>query len=192
MAMVFGSASVREKEYLFIDGGCLRATVKAMSREIFGNEDAYQPLISAVASGGYDKVFKAITTPSPVASMERTKPPTRRGFIPEHERFDEIQTLDRVHVTLGQIVGKNKRQKGVDVALAIDISLSHAYRGMPSGPRPRCSQANADFVVTLGRCAGKCRASCYDLASHLRPTPLKGAADSVRPFNFGSDRSQSL
>jgi uncharacterized LabA/DUF88 family protein len=179
---LYGGASVREKEYLFIDGGCLHATVKAMNKEIFGDKDAYQPLISAVASGGYDKVFYYDAIPGRDHGENQAAYETR--VQPEHERFEEIRALDRVHVTLGQIVGeKNKRQKGVDVALAVDM-MSHAYRGIIS--KATLFAGDADFVPLV--------TALVNVGLHVTiwhppqaNANLKGAADSVRPFTFISD-----
>lgn len=179
--MMYGGASVREKEYLFIDGGCLRATVKAMSKELFGDEDAYQPLISAVASGHYDKVFYYDAIPGREYGENQAAYEAR--VQPEHERFDKIQALDRVHVTLGEIVGKNKRQKGVDVALAVDM-MSHAYRGIIS--KATLFAGDADFVPLV--------ATLVNVGLHVTiwhppkaSVKLKRAADSARPFTFVSD-----
>jgi uncharacterized LabA/DUF88 family protein len=181
MGMVYGGAPVREKEYLFIDGGCLRAAVKAINKQLFADENAYQPLISAVASGGYDKVFYYDAIPGREHGENQAAYEAR--VQPEHDRFDEIQALDRVHVTLGQIVGKDRRQKGVDVALAVDM-MSHAYRGNIA--RATLFAGDADFVPLIS--------ALVNIGLHVtiwHPPQanaiLKGTADSVRPFNFVGD-----
>lgn len=184
MARVFGAAALLEKEYLFIDGGCLRATVKAINNEAFGDENAYQPLISAMAPGGhgrYDKIFYYDAIPGREHGESQTAYEAR--VQPEHERFEEIQALDRVHVTLGHIVGKNKRQKGVDVALAVDM-MSHAYRGVIS--KATLFAGDADFVPLVAALVnfGLHVTIWHPLQTNAK---LKGAADSVRPFTFLSD-----
>jgi len=44
VTMNFGrSHAPSEREYLFIDGGCLRATVRKICQDLFGKSDVYQP-----------------------------------------------------------------------------------------------------------------------------------------------------
>ena len=117
MLIYGGNGGPREREYLFIDGGCLRSAVRTISKNVFSDENAYRPHVQGLVSG-FDKVFYYD------AVSGRNRGEGQEDYAarvePEHERFAEIQALDRVHVALGHIVGSNRRQKGVDVRLAVE------------------------------------------------------------------------
>jgi hypothetical protein len=69
------AAGQREREYLFIDGGCLRAVVRRIGEVHFGDPDVYRPLFSMFGNGGFDKVFT--TTLYPVGRTTRPRRPTK-------------------------------------------------------------------------------------------------------------------
>lgn len=181
MAAIHGNILAREREYLFIDGGCLRGAVKKICLDVFGDENAYQPLVSSVAEGKFDKVYYYDAVPGknhrePQAAYEAR-------VQPDHDRFSQIQALDRVHIALGQIVGKDRRQKGVDVRLAVDM-MTHAFRGNIT--RATLFAGDADFVPLIKALVAE------GLQVTLWHPPqanaeLKGAADSTRPFDFRTD-----
>ena len=139
--MMFGGGSVpKEREYLFIDGGCLRSAVRKMCQELFGSADEYQPLIPAIAGGEYNKIFYYDAAPG--KSHGETQAAYEARVQPDFDRFAQIQALDRVHVALGRIVGTDRRQKGVDVQLAVDM-MTHAFRGTIT--RATLFAGDADF-----------------------------------------------
>jgi uncharacterized LabA/DUF88 family protein len=168
---------------LFIDGGCFRSTVRNISKDLFGNPEAYLPLVSALAAGQFQKVFyydavSGIDYGESDAAYEKR-------VQPEHDRLALIQALDRVHVAKGQIVGSktNRRQKGVDVRLAVDM-MTYAFRGTIS--RVTLFAGDADFVPLLQALV---REGLHVTLWHppQANAELKGAADSVRPFTFKVD-----
>ena len=124
--MVFGGVAPRDREYLFVDGGCLRSSVRTICRDLFNDENEYQPYIPTMAGGEYDKIFYYDAVPGKEhGEAQATYEARVQG---DHDRFAQIQALDRVHVALGKIVGADRRQKGVDVQLAVDM-MTHAFRG---------------------------------------------------------------
>lgn len=184
MLIYGGDGGTREREYLFIDGGCLRSAVRAMCKEVFEDENAYQPLVQGLV-GSFDKVFyyDAVSGRNHGEGQEDYS----ARVEPEHERFAQVQALDRVHVALGHVVGYNRRQKGVDVRLAVDM-MTHAFRGKIS--RATLFAGDADFVPLLRALVSE------GLHVTLWHPPqankeLKGAADTTRAFDMRSD-SQCL
>ncbi|WP_164780891.1 NYN domain-containing protein [Sinorhizobium meliloti] len=173
-----GGHVTREREYLFVDGGSLRAAVRKICQDSFGDANAYQPHIPAIASGGYDKVFYYDAVPG--KAHEEAQPAYEARVHPDYERFAKIQALDRVHVALGQVVGADKRQKGVDVRLAVDM-MTHAFRGNIT--RATLFAGDADFVPLIKALVSE------GLHVTLWHPPqanaeLRGAADSTRLFDF--------
>lgn len=67
-----GGHAPREREYLFVDGGCLRASVRKICQDLFGDAIAYQPYVPAMASGAYDKIFFYDAVPGK-ARMEKPR-----------------------------------------------------------------------------------------------------------------------
>ena len=173
-------ARSQEREYLFVDGGCLRASVRMFCRSLFGDQNAYKPYVQGLV-GSFDKVFYY----DAVSGREHRE--TQEAYAarvqPEHDRFERIQALDRVHVALGKIVGKDRRQKGVDVRLAVDM-MTHAFRGTIS--RATLLASDADFVPLVRALVNE------GLHVTLWHPPqaskeLMGAADSNRSFDFRTD-----
>lgn len=121
-----GEVTIPETEYLFIDGGCLREAVKSLSNDITGDPLALGPLFTNIG-GSARKIFYY----DAVSAQEfgETVPAYEARVQKEHDRFDAIQALDRFHVSLGEIKGRtgNRRQKQVDVRLAVDVLL-HTFR----------------------------------------------------------------
>ncbi|MER8521185.1 NYN domain-containing protein [Mesorhizobium sp. M0644] len=177
--MIFGGGqATREREYLYIDGGCLRASVRKICQDLFGDPTAYQPYVPAVASGAYDKIFFYDAVPGKAHGEAQGAYEAR--VQPDYDRLAKIQALDRVHVALGQIVGDDKRQKGVDVRLAVDM-MTHAFRGNIS--KATLFAADSDFVPLIKSLVSE------GLHVTLWHPPqanaeLKGAADSTRLFDF--------
>jgi uncharacterized LabA/DUF88 family protein len=176
--MNFGrSHAPSEREYLFIDGGCLRATVRKICQDLFGNSDVYQPLIQNLASP-HNKIFYYDAVPG---KEYRENQATYEARVqPDHDRFAEIQALDRVHVVLGKTVGADRRQNGVDVHLAVDM-MTHAFRGNLT--KATLFAGDADFIPLIKSLVGEgLHVTLWHPAQ--ANTELKGAADSTRLFDF--------
>lgn len=112
--------------YLFIDGGCLRATVQQISKEVCSDSQRIRPLLKWFGMG-----FKKSYYYDAVPAQERGEKIAsyERRVENAHTEIDRIRSLDRFHVALGEIKGKrgNRRQKQVDVRLAVDM-LTHAFK----------------------------------------------------------------
>jgi uncharacterized LabA/DUF88 family protein len=152
-----------------------------MCKDIFGDKDTYTPLIERLAGGRYDKVFYYDAVPG--RDYNETQAAYEARVQPDHERFEQIQALDRVHVALGQIVGANRRQKGVDVRLSVDL-MTHAFRRNIT--KATIFAGDADFTPLIQALVGE------GLHVTLWHPPqankeLKGAADSVRLFSFANN-----
>src|SRR5271166_2542245 len=178
MTMVFGGRpALRDREYLFIDGGCLRASVQKICQDLFGHPSEYLPYIPSIASG-FDKIFYYDAVPG--KEHEENQAAYEARVQPDYDRFAEIQALDRVHVALGKTVGPGRRQKGVDVHLAVDM-MTHAFRGNIT--KATLFAGDADFVPLIKALVSE------GLHVTLWHPPqanaeLKGAADSTRLFDF--------
>lgn len=178
MQITSGYASPREREYLFIDGGCLRETVRTICKDLFGVPDAYLPNISVLGLN-YDKVFYYDAVPG--RQHKETQPAYETRVQSDYDRLAKIQALDRVHVPPpGKIVGKEKRQKGVDVRLAVDM-MTHAFRGTIS--RATIFAGDADFVPLIQALVA---AGLHVTLWHPPQAndELKGASDTARLFSF--------
>jgi len=148
--MVFGGVAPRDREYLFVDGGCLRSSVRTICRDLFNDENEYQPYIPTMAGGEYDKIFYYDAVPGKEhGEAQATYEARVQG---DHDRFAQIQALDRVHVALGKIVGADRRQKGVDVQLAVDM-MTHAFRGNIT--RATLFAGDADFLPLIRALVGE-------------------------------------
>ena len=174
-----GSA-YKEREYLFIDGGCLRSSVRAICDDLFCDEQAYRPFLPGLGKS-FDKIFYYDAVSGREHGEDQEAYAAR--VEPEHERFAQFQALDRVHVALGKIVGKDRRQKGVDVRLSVDM-MTHAFRGKIG--RVTLFAGDADFVPLLQALVSE------GLHVTLWHPPqankdLKGSADSNRAFGFRTD-----
>jgi uncharacterized LabA/DUF88 family protein len=160
--------------------------VQKICTDLFGNPTEYHPFIStmsgaSITSTVYDKVFyyDAVT-----GKEHGENQATYEARVqPEHDRFAKIQALDRVHIALGKIVGPNRRQKGVDVQLAVDM-MTHAFRGNIT--KATLFAGDADFIPLIKALVGE------GLHVTLWHPPqanleLKGAADRTRLFDFKSN-----
>lgn len=126
-----GCSSIEEEDdlptnrYLYIDGGCLRATIKTMLNSL-GEGNRNLELDLPQMAGGYDRIFYY----DAISAQDRSETIVdyRARIEREHEKFDKIRSFDSFHVILGEIKGRaNKRQKRVDVNLAVDMMM-HTFR----------------------------------------------------------------
>jgi uncharacterized LabA/DUF88 family protein len=113
-------------EYLFIDGGCLRATVQGISKRYLGHADGVA-ISFAELRREFDKVFYYDAVPAQEYNEEREAWIER--IAPQTDAFAKIRALPGFHVQLGDLRGRagNQRQKRVDVQIAVDMLL-HTFR----------------------------------------------------------------
>ncbi|QCI92582.1 NYN domain-containing protein [Novosphingobium sp. EMRT-2] len=114
-----------DTRYLFIDGGCLRATLKNISERYFGGNPIkidYDRLRMGHAKAFYYDAIPAIKFgESDEDYLARTK--ERRDL------HNHIASLDAYHVYEGdsRVRRKQVQQKEVDVMIAVDM-LTHTFR----------------------------------------------------------------
>jgi uncharacterized LabA/DUF88 family protein len=106
------------QNYVFIDGNYLRRAYEDSMRTFFQDVHHSDLDLSAVKKGvGASKAFYYDAIDERAADAD-----TRKQYL------DEIRSLDGFHVRQGTITGeaRKKRQKGVDVQLAVEC-LTHAH-----------------------------------------------------------------
>ncbi|WP_182912011.1 NYN domain-containing protein [Sphingomonas cavernae] len=174
-----GGAGVRERQYLFIDGGALRSAVKQLSKDVTGDENELTVLYPQFASGA-DKVFYY----DAISAQEHNEPRDayERRVTDEHEKFDKIRALDRFHVALGEVKGKsrNRRQKQVDVRLAVDM-LTHSFR---RNMQSAVLFAGDDDFIPLVEALVRDGMTITIWHPPQATEALLGAADNRRPFTL--------
>jgi uncharacterized LabA/DUF88 family protein len=112
----------RESSYLFIDGGYLRKQYEGLVEKVFAER----------AAVGYDQIATASNCAKAFYydCVDELKPTESDDVFAERKKaqetlFDGIREIPGFHVRTGTLSG-NKRQKEVDVALAVDM-LTHAF-----------------------------------------------------------------
>lgn len=116
----------REIQYLFVDGGCLRKTLEALS-ERYCPASKIELDFNRLASG-FTKVFYYDALPVREAN-ESEGDYTARIAVQEN-LLNHIRSFDRYHVYEGDARRRPKRgleQKKVDVMIAVDM-LTHSVR----------------------------------------------------------------
>ncbi len=103
-------------KYLFIDAGYLDKALEKFKNEIFNLDEL--KLDYAKVGKEYSKVFYYDCLP------KETNP----DYKQKKEFLESLRLIDNFHVFEGKIVGSNKRQKQVDVLIAVHM-LQHSYRG---------------------------------------------------------------
>jgi len=165
--------------YLFIDGEYLRQIHREAMREFFnldGELNIYEPKFQAGAIRAffYDSFDE---TPRQGESAEDCKV----RLAPLEKFFSRARDLSGVHVRLGTVAGKRRRQKEVDILLATDM-LTHGFNG--SMRKAVLVSGDLDFrpiVETLVR-NGVLVEVWYHRSSVARDLP--GAADFGREISF--------
>lgn len=113
--------------YLFIDGGCLRETVRSLS-EKWANGQTLELQYTNLTSN-FTKVFYYDALPRRRENEQEAEYLTR--ISGERRLLDELSQLDRFHVYEGDVRRSSARrgpeQKKVDVMIAVDM-LSHTFR----------------------------------------------------------------
>ncbi len=112
--------------YLFIDGEYLRQVHREAMRDFFGTDgelDIHEAKrqAGAIRAFFYDSIDE---TPRPGETEETC----RTRLVPLQNFFARTGALSGVHVRLGTVTGKRRRQKEVDVLLATDM-LTHGFNG---------------------------------------------------------------
>lgn len=118
---------MQEHTYLFIDGGHLRRNYTATVQRWYGNEGAIE-LKLVKDSFGANKCFYYDCVDD-ICGEQEGQLDFEARVAREEAFFDAIQEIPGTHVRLGSMTGtrKNKRQKQVDILLAVD-ALNHAVR----------------------------------------------------------------
>lgn len=111
--------------YLFIDGGCLRAELSRFSDRYLGG--ARPAFNYSRFANGHSKIFYYDGLPLPADASNPTAEENAKleEMIVEH---NELRSLSDWHVYAGEVRGKKRRQKKVDILIAVHM-LSHAFRG---------------------------------------------------------------
>lgn len=111
--------------YLFIDGGCLRAELSRFSDRYLAGQPALFDF--GRFANGHSKVFFYDALPLPMDLSKPTVDETTR-LNEAIEEQNELRSLQDWHVYSGEVRGKKRRQKKVDILIAVHM-LSHAFRG---------------------------------------------------------------
>lgn len=171
-----------DREYLFIDGGCLRTAVENIGKGILGANVICRPFIPALTDG-YDKIFYYDAIPG----QRHGEPPVtyEARVNSEQDRFNRIQAINRVHVALGKIVGRDKRQKGVDVQLAVDM-MTHAFRG--NIERATLLAGDGDFTPLVKALVSEgIHVTLWHPPENETSKELMNAADVTKLFSFAQN-----
>lgn len=112
--------------YLFIDGEYLRQIHRQAMLDFFGVEgelDLSEPKdqADAVRAFFYDSLDDA-------PRQGESEEDCRARIAPLEEFFAKARAMSGVHVRLGTVTGKRRRQKEVDILLAVDM-LTHGFNG---------------------------------------------------------------
>ena len=117
----------KEIKYLFIDGGCLRASLDKLSEAYAGGmplDINYRQLTQT-----YSKVFYYDALPERKVNEDDASYHAR--IAPQRLLFDHLSSLDRFHVYEGDVRRSSARrgpeQKKIDVMIAVDM-LTHSFR----------------------------------------------------------------
>src|SRR5262245_9289366 len=116
-----------EQTYLFVDGGHLRRHYPQTAQRWFGDEARLEvrqvkEKLQATKCFYYDCV-------DDIQGENESQESFEIRLREQEAQFAKIQEIYATHVQLGSMTGtrKNKRQKQVDILLAVDM-LNHAFR----------------------------------------------------------------
>lgn len=115
--------------YLFVDGGCVRAELKALSRKYYGEPDRAQIAWSSF-SQNYTKIFYYDALPARLDDEDDRQYEERNSEI--IELHSNLRNINGFHVYEGDVRRARSRrerpqQKKVDVMIAVDMLL-HTFR----------------------------------------------------------------
>lgn len=115
-------------KYLFVDGGHLRQQYAVATQRWFGMDGELDFHRMKEVLGAHKCFYYDCVHDSP----REGEPPTDLAarIANQEDRFKKIQEIKNTHVRLGSMTGsrKNRRQKKVDILLAVD-ALNHAFCG---------------------------------------------------------------
>lgn len=177
--------------YLFVDGGCVRAELNAMSKHYLG-EPGKVRLNWAVIQYEYTKVFYYDALPTRIDGETDQEYQVRNSvMLSAHE---ELRKLDRFHVYEGDVRrarGRQERaqQKKVDVMIAVDMLLHTFRRNMQSATLIASDLDFAPLLHALIR-EGMFLTLWYPPAA--TSAELQSAADSRRHFTAATLSSALL
>lgn len=163
-------------DYLFVDGGCLRATLGEISKRYLGPGQVIA-LDHAHLRGSHQKVFYYDAVP--VQERGQRLDEWHAEIEPRLAELAQIQALDGFHVGTGDIRGRKPgKQKRVDVMIAVDM-LMHTVRANMQ----QCTllAGDVDFQPLLEQLV---REGMFVTLWHPAQAAqdLIGAADSLRPL----------
>jgi uncharacterized LabA/DUF88 family protein len=161
----------QDRRYLFIDGGYLRQRYTEAMQKFLGVDGSLDVRTLKDQFGSYRAYFYDCAnlrgTPAEVET--------------EENRLASIAALPGFHVREGKLAGKRKRQKQVDISLAVDM-LEHASRN--NFGRVELLAGDSDFVPVVEAVVrmGKWVNVIYDSTSVA--SDLLEAADSREQIGF--------
>ncbi len=119
-------STMKEAQYLFIDGGCLRTILKIVSDEFFSGNDVDIDF-SNLASGFKKTFYYDAYQPQ---KREEAAQDYEARIKPQTDFFNKISLIPGFHVFVGTTHRRRKtiQQKKVDVKLAVDM-LTHSIMG---------------------------------------------------------------
>lgn len=117
----------KEVRYLFIDGGCLKASLEELAKR-YGLNDKVE-IDFGKLSDGYSKAF--YYDGFPVQFPEEPKDQYENRVSAKKAELDAIRRIDKFHVYEGDARqrsgGRGLEQKKVDILIAVDM-LTHTFR----------------------------------------------------------------
>lgn len=127
MASSISTMGLRENTYLFIDGGYLQDKYEKIRQWFEGHGEI--DFFSIKAQFAAKKVFYYDCLDDQRKGNESEENFDLR-LAQQKKFFNKLQELEGFHVQLGTLVGsgKKRRQKEVDILLAVDM-MNHAIRG---------------------------------------------------------------
>lgn len=115
---------MEEVTYLFIDGGYLRAAYRETVQAIYG-ENYRLDFRTVFRSAAARKAFYYDCLDDHQKKNESEQQYDAR-LSKQQGELEAIRAIDGMHVRLGHLSGEDRRQKEVDVQLAVDM-LTHAF-----------------------------------------------------------------
>jgi uncharacterized LabA/DUF88 family protein len=171
--------------YLFVDGGCVRAELEAISQTYMG-ERGQAKLDWGALADGYRKVFYYDALPTRDDGETEEQYEQRNSAI--LKLHDELTNLDCFHVYEGdRRKAKGRRdkpqQKKVDVMIAVDMLMHTFRRNMHEAT---LIASDLDFAPLLHALVQEGMFVTLWYPPSVTKDELRAAADSRRPFTASS------